>query len=201
MSRQSLAAVVAVATLLSLSGCAQEAAPPVTVTSAPVRASPSVPAIAARAAARSIAPARVVTIGGGESYAAPAPAGGTVNAASGEATFCPMAVPDTIIHTLDTAMGMTVTFTTTTSVPDLQRRVRDLADRMNTGAQAPTAMPSMMVGMPPMHVSVRDTVTGAILDAAPMDSADLQTVRDHLRDGAAEMMVERDCRVVPARSR
>lgn len=117
---------------------------------------------------------------------------------------CPVAVPGTQVAAVDTEGGVSLVFTTSSDPEELRRRVRAMADLHNQhhaggghagmmgggtmghggmmghgGAQA--TMP------PPARATVEDVESGARLVLTPADEADLDALRAHVHEHAAEM--------------
>ena len=106
------------------------------------------------------------------------------------AEMCPMGVPGTTVAESEIAGGAGLSFTTTTDVTELRRRVRGMAEMHNQpGHGGMTGGGGMMGGgmMPAASASSEDVAGGARLDFMPTDAAQLQALREHVRMCAHRM--------------
>lgn len=94
---------------------------------------------------------------------------------------CTTAIGGTRVRTVATPRGVNITFTT--SVPELRRRVRSFAHRMNvqSGGGAATGRAMRMggttMGMPPVRTRVEDVPGGARIHVTPLDPSRLGALR------------------------
>lgn len=116
-------------------------------------------------------------------------------------SMCPVAVPGTVVAAEETELGISLAFTTTDSrnVGELRRRVQAMA-RMHEqrrvrgeerGPRSKAGNGGMMGGgmaghpMPPSRVTVEEIPDGARLVFEPVDPAQKEALREHVRAMAA----------------
>lgn len=138
---------------------------------------------------------------GSAQAAAGTPAAQTRSSMDMSMSMCPVAVPGTVVAAEETELGISLAFTTTDSrnVGELRRRVQAMArmheqHRVRGEERGPGSKPGnggMMGGgmagrpMPPSRVTVEEIPDGARLVFEPVDPAQKEALREHVRAMAA----------------
>lgn len=133
--------------------------------------------------------------------AAGTPAAQTRSSMDMSMSMCPVAVPGTVVAAEETELGISLAFTTTDSqnVGELRRRVQAMArmheqHRVRGEDRGPGSKPGRggmmengMAGhpMPPSRVTVEEIPDGARLVFEPVDPAQKDALREHVRAMAA----------------
>jgi hypothetical protein len=104
-----------------------------------------------------------------------------------------MLVPEATVRAEDTADGGALTFVAPAEVPELRRRVRVLAQRMNAHFARNTGVGLLGGVMRAKQAQVEDIDHGATMRMTPVDPAKVSGMRDLVRMHARMLNATNDC--------
>jgi len=132
--------------------------------------------------------------------------------------MCPMKMPGAAVTVVEVEGGVALTFTTTNpaDVDELRGRVKRVADMHNQGGMMGGGMMGggmmgggMMGGgggampaspMPSATAATEDVDGGARLTFKPKDTAQLEALREHVKQAAEGMQKRRACPIMTAQT-